>query len=129
MYLVSFQNFLLMLNNLFSCFNASWVIRDVINVLDTTAIFSNKYIVSQINHKCCFSKIWSEASDISGHNIQLTSAVLKRNRFKKDVILDKRIEKHKRYSSKKKESIKKIKQNTSDYYTINFSYTVLSEEQ
>ena len=67
---------------------------------------------------------------LSRDNIQPTTSVRKRNRrFKKDVIVNKRKEKRKRYRSKKKQSIKEIKQNAPDQNAINFSNSVLSEEQ
>ena len=43
--------------------------------------------------------------------------------------MNKRKEKRKRYRSKKKQSIKEIKQNAPDQNTINLSNSVLSEEQ
>ena len=57
---------------------------------------------------------------ISRDNIKSTTS---------DVIVDKRKEKRKRYRSKKKQSIKEIKQNAPDQNAINLSNTVLSEEQ
>ena len=67
---------------------------------------------------------------LSRDNIQPTTSVRKRNRrFKKDVIVNKRKEKRKRYRSKKKQSIKEIKQNAPDQNAINLSNSVLSEEQ
>ena len=66
---------------------------------------------------------------LSRDNIQPTTSVRKRNRrFKKDVIVNKRKEKRKRYRSKKKQSIKEIKQNDPDQNAINLSNSVLSEE-
>ena len=67
---------------------------------------------------------------LSRDNIRPTTSVRKRNRrFKKDVIVNKRKEKRKRYRSKKKQSIKEIKQNAPDQNAINLSNSVLSEEQ
>ena len=67
---------------------------------------------------------------LSRDNIRPTTSVRKRNRrFKKDVIVNKRKEKRKRYRSKKKQSIKEIKQNVPDQNAINLSNSVLSEEQ
>ena len=53
----------------------------------------------------------------------------KSRRIKKDVIVDKRKQKCKRCRYKKKQSIKETKQNAHDQNAINFSNTVLSEEQ
>ena len=43
--------------------------------------------------------------------------------------MNKRKEKHKRYRSKKKQSIKEIEQNAPDQNAINFFNSLLSEEQ
>ena len=62
---------------------------------------------------------------LSRDNIRPTTSVRKRNRrFKKDVIVNKRKEKRKRYRSKKKQSIKEIKQNAPDQNAINLSNSV-----
>ena len=55
--------------------------------------------------------------------------VKKNRRFKKDVIVNKRKEKRKRYRFKKKQSIKEIEQNAPDQNTINLPNSVLSKEQ
>ena len=55
--------------------------------------------------------------------------VKKNRRFKKDVIVNKRKEKHERYRSKKKQKNKEIKQNAPDQNAISLSDSVLSEEQ
>ena len=71
-----------------------------------------------------------QVQKLSRDNIRPTASVRKRNRrFKKDVIVNKRKEKRKRYSSEKKQSIKEIKQNAPDQNAINFSNSILSEEQ
>ena len=71
-----------------------------------------------------------QVQKLSRDNIRPTASVRKRNRrFKKDVIVNKRKEKCKRYSSEKKQSIKEIKQNAPDQNAINFSNSILSEEQ
>ena len=193
---MALHNFLSMLNKLFTyCFNAPRRICDIVNVLDTTATFSNKFEVfsnkhffkskkypkgmklrfhlSLCNHekkvKDVCSEILHKASTgirveiikalekeirnlrtkrnnnrnniknkttrenyklikklvaekvvtleqkvksrqvrkLSRDNIQPTTSVRKRNRrFKKDVIVNKRKQKRKRYRSKKKQSIK-----------------------
>ena len=62
--------------------------------------------------------------------MQSTTSIRKRNRrIKKDAIVNKRKEKRKRYRSKKKQSIKEIKQNAPDQNVINLSNSVLSKEQ
>ena len=62
--------------------------------------------------------------------MQPTTSVRKRNRrIKKDVIVNKRKEKRKRYRSKKKQSMKEIKQNAPDQNVINLSNSILSEVQ
>ena len=67
---------------------------------------------------------------LSRDNIRSTASVRKRNRrFKKDVMVNKRKEKRKRYRSKKQQNIKEIKQIASDQNAINFSNSLLSEEQ
>ena len=54
----------------------------------------------------------------------------KRNRrFKRNVILNKRMEKRKRYRARKKENKQQVKQNAPYQNAINLSNTVLSEEQ
>ena len=71
-----------------------------------------------------------QVQNLSRDNIRPTASVRKRNRrFKKAVIVNKRKEKRKRYRSKKKQSTKQIKQNAPDQNAINFSNSVLSEEQ
>ena len=56
--MVALHNFLLILHKLFMyCFNAPRRICDIVNVLDTTATFSNKYIIFQINHKSHFTPV------------------------------------------------------------------------
>ena len=71
-----------------------------------------------------------QVQKLSRDNIRPTASVRKRNRrFKKDLIVNKRKEKRKRYSSEKKQSIKEIKQNAPDQNAINFSNSILSEEQ
>ena len=54
---------------------------------------------------------------------------LKKRWFKNNVIVNKRKEKRERYRSKKKQTIKEIKQNAPDQNTINLSNSVLSKEQ
>ena len=54
---------------------------------------------------------------------------LKKRWFKNNVIMNKRKEKRERYRSKKKQTIKEIKQNAPDQNTINLSNSVLSKEQ
>ena len=54
---------------------------------------------------------------------------LKKRWFKKDVIVNKRKEKHERYRSKKKQTIRELKQNAPDQNTINLSNSVLSKKQ
>ena len=54
---------------------------------------------------------------------------LKKRWFKNNVIVNKRKEKRERYRSKKKQTIKEIKQNAPDQNTINLSNNVLSKEQ
>ena len=54
---------------------------------------------------------------------------LKKKWFKNNVIVNKRKEKRERYRSKKKQTIKEIKQNAPDQNTINLSNSVLSKEQ
>ena len=64
---------------------------------------------------------------ISSDNIRPTKSVRKRKRtFKKDVIVNKRKEKHKRYRCKKNQSNKEIKQNAPNQNAINLFNTVLS---
>ena len=53
---------------------------------------------------------------------------LKKRWFKNNVIVNKRKEKRERYRSKKKQTIKEIKQNAPDQNTINLSNSVLSKE-
>ena len=66
-----------------------------------------------------------QARKISRDNIQPTASVPKRSRrFKKDVIVNKGKEKRKRYRSKKKQSIKEIKQDAPDQNAINLSNSV-----
>ena len=63
-------------------------------------------------------------------NIRPTASVRNRNRrFKKDVIVNKRKEKRKRYRSKKNQCIKEILKNAPDQNAINLSNSVLSKEQ
>ena len=55
---MALHNFLSMLNKLFSyCFNAPQRTCDMINVIDTRAIFSNQYLIFQINHKSRFTPV------------------------------------------------------------------------
>ena len=64
---------------------------------------------------------------ISSDNIRPTKSVRQRKRtFKKDVIVNKRKEKHKRYRCKKNQSNKEIKQNAPNQNAINLFNTVLS---
>ena len=54
---MALHNFLPMLNKLFYyCFNAPQSTCDMINVIDTRAVFSNKYMF-QINHKSRFTPV------------------------------------------------------------------------
>ena len=63
-------------------------------------------------------------------HIQPNIVARKRNRrFKKEIIMNKRKEKRKRYRSKKREKLKLIKQNAPDQNAINLSKTILTEEE
>ena len=64
-----------------------------------------------------------------GH-IQHVTAPQKRNRrFKRNIAIDKRKEKRKRYKARKKDDIKEIIENAPDQNAINLSNAVLSEDQ
>ena len=87
-------------------------------------VIAEKVVILERKIKLC------QVRKISCDNIQPTTSVWKRNgRFKKYVTVHKRKEKHNRYRSKKKQSIKETKQNGADQNIINLSNTVLSEEQ
>ena len=60
-------------------------------------------------------------------HVQPTIVTYKRNRkFKRNVIFNKKKEKHKCYRVRMKESIQQVKQNAPDQNAINFSSAVLS---
>ena len=63
-------------------------------------------------------------------HIQHATAPQKRNRrFKRNIAIDKRKEKRKRYKARKKDDIKEIIENAPDQNAINLSNAVLSEDQ
>ena len=63
-------------------------------------------------------------------HIQHATAPQKRNRrFKRNIAIDKRKEKRKRYKARKKNDIKEIIENAPDQNAINLSNAVLSEDQ
>ena len=62
-------------------------------------------------------------------HVQPTIVTCKGNRFKRNIILNKKKEKHKRYRVRKKENIQQTKQNAPDQNTINLSSAVLSVEK
>ena len=63
-------------------------------------------------------------------HIQYTTAPRKRNRkFKRNIAIDKRKEKRKRYKARKKDGIKEIIENAPAQNAINLSNAVLSEDQ
>ena len=61
--------------------------------------------------------------------IQHTTAPQKRNRFKRNIAIDKRKEKQKQYKARKKDDIKEIIENAPNQNAINLSNAVLSEDQ
>ena len=61
--------------------------------------------------------------------IQHTTAPQKRNRFKRNIAIDKRKEKRKQYKARKKDDIKEIIENAPNQNAINLSNAVLSEDQ
>ena len=64
------------------------------------------------------------------YHVQPTTMTHKRNRrFKRNVILNKRTEKRKRYRARKKENKQQVKQNAPYQIAINLSKIVLYEEQ
>ena len=102
------------------------------NIKNKTTRENYKHIKKVVAEKVVIleQKIKSHQIRKISHDKHTTYCIsLKKRWFKKDVIVNKRKEKHERYKSKKKQTIREIKQNAPDQNTINLSNSVPSKKQ
>ena len=102
------------------------------NIKNKTTRENYKHIKKVVAEKVVIleQKIKSHQIRKISHDKHTTNYIsLKKRWFKNNVIVNKRKEKRERYRSKKKQTIKEIKQNAPDQNTINLSNSVLSKEQ
>ena len=102
------------------------------NIKNKTTRENYKHIKKVVAEKVVIleQKIKSHQIQKISHDKHTTYYIsLKKRWFKNNVIVNKRKEKRERYRSKKKQTIKEIKQNAPDQNTINLSNSVLSKEQ
>ena len=102
------------------------------NIKNKTTRENYKHIKKVVAEKVVIleQKIKSHQIRKISHDKHTTYCIsLKKRWFKNNVIVNKRKEKRERYRSKKKQTIKEIKQNAPDQNTINLSNSVLSKEQ